>query len=526
MPIQVGAPIQIGVIVSLYTATGPSFEAQPYGFGHADLARVFQKAGYEVSAVIEPGAEKEPDLQKALQDLGLSERWVDGSDAAALANLDVIVSGSNPNMRDEVIAGITEAVRQGAAFLNLEAFGTVNPPYNKRIETLLGIRDGEFHWRSQPMPCEVVEPHPLLGDLRKGERFMIPGLDAWAGAVDGTPLLQPAAEVRDSGSGSADVCPLYVRSLGKGKVLNCQWRGDLAEAGAPITSEEFTVRCVAWLARPETPLPPLDAPTGDWAAAGGAPVKAGGAPVEAGRSRAYWRRTTVFSESFPTDIAPFPGDDPRYSDWLTGANSDNEFRVQSGVLRICGGQRQSDGSAVVTAQKLIGQSTFGKALRVTARMGGEPGPVGNWHVGLILGGVRVVYHLGYEGGALRIDRQTPWTRLTENLNVGFAPTPGYRPLQRIEVLAMPRDDGEYEFEVTLTERDRPPFMHSFALPASQVGSLSQVGFHRQSLGRAGEALFDDLRIEQIELPDAGALNAPRGDGQGPGRPPESQAKNP
>ena len=97
-------------------------------------------AGWEVHAIIDPGSEKEPDLLAALDKLGLAGKWISGADVDALAKIDVIVSGPNPNMRPEVVKGIIEAVRRGVGFFNIDAFGTLSG-FTDDIGALLGIRD-------------------------------------------------------------------------------------------------------------------------------------------------------------------------------------------------------------------------------------------------------------------------------------------------------------------------------------------------------------------------------------------------
>ncbi len=251
--------IKVGVIVSHFTATGPSFNPEPYGYAHAEVARIFLQAGHEVAAIIEPGTENDDALREVLKELELAGKWLHGTDIEALKGLDVIVSGSNQNMRAEVVAAIVDAVKSGVNFLNFDAFGTVSG-HNEHIEELLGIGEARSHWRAQPLPCEVVESHPLLMGLEKGAEFTVPGMDAWPGNVDGTPLLLPVEEIRNSTSPSGTVCPLYIRNLGNGKVLNCQWWGDIAETEAPISSNDFYLRCVRWLAKPDTELSPVRKP--------------------------------------------------------------------------------------------------------------------------------------------------------------------------------------------------------------------------------------------------------------------------
>jgi hypothetical protein len=253
--------IKVGVLVSCYSATGPScpvcFNGKPIGFGvDREITKVFRQPPYELYAVIEPDSQSNPEMQKVLDEMGLSARVVDGSNGRALRKLDVIVSFFNTNLRAEVISGVAEAVRHGGRLLVLNVFGARNPGLNEPLRLLLGLpKEGSYLYHYEEIPCQVLQAHPLLEELKEGSTVMLPGVNGWVGEVEGTPLIRSIVDCQDQshdlGSkglvASQMIYPLYVRHWGSGTVLsNTAWGN--ADGVPSFTSSQFVQRCVNWLA--------------------------------------------------------------------------------------------------------------------------------------------------------------------------------------------------------------------------------------------------------------------------------------
>jgi beta-lactamase regulating signal transducer with metallopeptidase domain len=249
------APPRVGVLFSHYTATGPSWIGTPYTHDRASrLSRILIDQGFDVYAVIDPGSEHEPGLVDMLTGMALTERIIDGSDPDALGCLDVVAMLGAPNLRDDVIAGITRAVERGVGLVTCSGCGGVNPgPEDEGLRALLGLSKPEFFWLHGTMVCPVVNAHPILGGLDAGDEMVVESLCGFAGELDGTPLLGAPFAM------DADFCPLLVRDLGEGRVVRVQWFS-MSQITARCTAEEFfegrmfswdelVGRCVNWAAR-------------------------------------------------------------------------------------------------------------------------------------------------------------------------------------------------------------------------------------------------------------------------------------
>ena len=256
--------IKVGVVVSYYTGRGPQRIGTYYGFGHADVAKAFMTPEYKLFAVIEPGTEELPPMPDVLEQYGLTNRLVDGTDVSALKTLDVIVCGPTPNVQNEMITALTKAVGEGTNFFNIGRFGSFNPGHTQQMTELLGIHDTGYLWyHHQAIRWKVVNEHPLVRELKLGyEVTQMPFINGWVGKNEGVVILQASSDGglpfrgfnRGRGLEVKDVNALYVYRLGKGPVVNLLfetvpgWSGVVVGADAPPTHDAFHRRCVNWLA--------------------------------------------------------------------------------------------------------------------------------------------------------------------------------------------------------------------------------------------------------------------------------------
>lgn len=214
------ARLKVGVVVSHFTATGPSWSGRPYGFGNMQLGGILAADfGYTTYGIIDPGTAAIKEVKNSLHKLGVGRRTIEANDVEALKKLDVIVMAMVHNAPDVMLQSITEAVRNGTGLVVLSATGVVTPgAENKAVQTLLGIADAKFHWRGANFPneCTVLKSHPVLVGLSPGDCLTVETLDGFSGTYEGEPLLGTAL------GDNSSFKPLFVRQLGKGRCVYYQ----------------------------------------------------------------------------------------------------------------------------------------------------------------------------------------------------------------------------------------------------------------------------------------------------------------
>jgi len=255
---------KVGVMFSHFTATAQLAKGltavNPHRRSHSYFApeivtRELRQSGFNVYAVVEPGTENLGALPSILEDSALSDRIINGGDATALGQLDVIVFWLTYGMVQEVADGVSQAIRAGLGCVRHGSAGNRFEGKNVAMAALTGMDNGEYFWGGNHTEylCAVLEPHPILGDLEVGDVVAVETLDGFTGIHWGRALLSSP-----DGTGS-DFCPLYVHEVGAGRVVSCQWL-ELPRVGPDAGPEEFISsrmnwrveflnRCLNWAAR-------------------------------------------------------------------------------------------------------------------------------------------------------------------------------------------------------------------------------------------------------------------------------------
>ncbi len=246
---------RVGVIFSHYSRTGPHWRATPYTYAEADLAaHNLIRAGFDVYAAVEPGTESLIDLPDMLRKHRLENRLVDLTSAADLAGLDCLLCYKAPNLREETLEAILDAVRAGMGFVGIDRIAGVAPTIDHpRLRELYGLEEPRFRWNFGFYHCEVLEVHPILGDLKPGDLCTLETLEGYKGhVIDGVPLLGAPKGVPYF----AGYCPLYVRTYGAGRIVIGQWSrwnspDALERAGGNYSPDHvqrahLMDRCVTW----------------------------------------------------------------------------------------------------------------------------------------------------------------------------------------------------------------------------------------------------------------------------------------
>ncbi|MCA9439683.1 MAG: hypothetical protein KC964_02675, partial [Candidatus Omnitrophica bacterium] len=236
---------KVGIILSLASATQSPGQENPACYGNT-----LMRCSYLLSrnpnlyAILDPGTRGVGQLHAFLKRFGLADRTIDGSNLEELAQLDVIWSAYNPNVPDVVAKAIVESVRGGVGFMNTN--GPLNAGKDETkiiLNSLYGIEETDYTFKPQSeVPCTVINPHPILGDLQRGDVFRIKVPTGVHGHVDGTVLLRAPSGF------DPYFAPLFTRTFGEGRVVVCQWRGDSSPTDT-IKYGDFLIRCLNWAAK-------------------------------------------------------------------------------------------------------------------------------------------------------------------------------------------------------------------------------------------------------------------------------------
>ncbi len=245
-----GHKLRVGFVVSLYTATGPSKLGRPYGYDHADIVEKLHDASVQLIPLIEPDSQDDEDMKKMI-----AEKFPDAKgevmradDLESLKSLDVMVAYRAPNIKDEVLAGLTKAVEEGVGLLWVGPVGVNNPGCTELLNNLIGLKEGQYGYAGQAQEVEVVgKEDPLMKDLTdEGKWRCAPnGVNGhFKDDVKALVKLQSTADMVfpfQKIDTDADFYLVYQAPLGKGLVIVCNWSGNPPE----VVNEEpnFYVRC-------------------------------------------------------------------------------------------------------------------------------------------------------------------------------------------------------------------------------------------------------------------------------------------
>ena len=242
---------RVGITISHYGATGPSWISRNYGYKQQRVDDVFQmldEANYDVYAVIEPQTELLGELPALLRSLRLQDKLVDVSDPQALGQLDAVFAFSPVNLHPNVLASLKEAISKGMGLVTVRDFATVTPGYDDDgVAAITGIRNGRHAWKGRTgRHCFVIGEHPILGDVPVGTRIEISHAEGgWTtdGAIEGgQSLIGAPNEFPETYS------TMYVRNLGAGRIVRFQW-AELNNPDVPFGQFGIYLRSINWAAK-------------------------------------------------------------------------------------------------------------------------------------------------------------------------------------------------------------------------------------------------------------------------------------
>ena len=246
-------PLQVGVLVSHFHSTGPHWTSKSYGYETTrKMINELDRDDFNLHAVIEPDTKHEESIRDLLALSVFSERIVDGSDANALGELDVLVIPRTPNTLPEVTGAILVAQGGGLSLIKSAAYGSVTPTFaDHYVNRLHGITQGAYFWFPKPSPAVVVKSHPILGNLQPGDSVLVKpnGIGGNLGNADVLVEMSPDFD-RGFGPGpTANAEPysqpvIFVSRVGAGRVLQTNWRKQKPSQ----LPDEFFSNAVRWIA--------------------------------------------------------------------------------------------------------------------------------------------------------------------------------------------------------------------------------------------------------------------------------------
>ncbi len=254
--------IRVGLLLSEFTAAGPHESDEPYALkdGYLDTFRALRDdPDIQVVPVIEPGTQDATDLAAALHAGFRGIAPIDASQKDQLLSLDVIACQRIWNESPQIVAGIDSAVRAGKGLLILSGFALQNPGIGTPpVDELNGLKQGVWEYCSIGADCQVLAPHPLLGNLKTADWLTLPvngecGVlaDRATGLVSVSNLedIHPVTS-RDPIPSNYAFYPVILNRLGSGRIVNCQftsWEPTPDDLQKP-TDGKFLIHCVDWLA--------------------------------------------------------------------------------------------------------------------------------------------------------------------------------------------------------------------------------------------------------------------------------------
>jgi hypothetical protein len=222
--------IKVGVTVSKWTADTNSPSAKPWGYGvQTRIIPELRAADIDFYPVIESGSQTDPALLQQLKTFFPNHPPIEGSNADALKQLDVLVAHEDWMVPAEFLAGVDQAVSDGLPLLNIGGMGWARPGLhgsNAPAQRLTGLLLAQGGYSDGMVECEILTDHPILGSLADRKTISLKPLGAYGVLPDdATPLIKvidPAA-VKTRGQPIDEISypyyPLYVSHLGNGKII-------------------------------------------------------------------------------------------------------------------------------------------------------------------------------------------------------------------------------------------------------------------------------------------------------------------
>jgi len=264
-PPQASRIYNVGILISEYSASGPSWMGKPYGVRDTFVVDALRDASIRRIPLIEPNTEKIPEIAEVIHSYFHDAAPLNVDDPAALKTLDVIVTANAVNVHDTTLASIQSAVESGVGLLRWECLGDITPGFaDPAVLKLAGMTRATFASTNTLTDCTVLATHPILGNLAKDQTVRLQASGVFGQLAPGAiPLITVAAQNQVSlytpnaafNRGDLVCYPLYIATLGNGNIVSFPTPAfrELPYRFTNAIGEKFTTKCVRWLAeRPAT----------------------------------------------------------------------------------------------------------------------------------------------------------------------------------------------------------------------------------------------------------------------------------
>jgi RNA polymerase sigma factor (sigma-70 family) len=270
-------PIRTGVMLSEFTATASHPGNETFDLGHQNIILQLTSPKLELFMIVNPGRQTVfgDTIRKIVHnDDG---HIILANDLAALRKLDVIVADHIWMVRPDELRAIHTAVEGGVGFLQQAGFAIFVPSYSREVMTMQGVAaNAQFYENRNYTRCTVASEHDLLRGLKVGQTVSVRHACGTVGQLQGvTPLLLPVgeapneadprwtdfvtrqtrlvraaedAEATQPSASKPTFCPLYLGSIGAGRMIACQWHNECPGELRLIAGGDFYLRCIQWLA--------------------------------------------------------------------------------------------------------------------------------------------------------------------------------------------------------------------------------------------------------------------------------------
>ena len=257
----------VGILISEYSASGPTWMNKPYGVRDTFVVDALRDSSIRRIPLVEPGTEKIPEIAEVIHKNFRDASPLNVDDPAALKSLDVIVTANAVNVHDTTLASIQSAVESGVGLLRWANLGDITPGFaDPTVLKLAGMTRAAYCETNSLTGCTVLLPHPILGNLAKNQTVRLQASGVLGELVPGAiPLIEIAnqseAHTYSPGipfdRGDLRCYPAYTATLGKGKIVSFPTPAfrELPYKFTNAIGEKFTVKCARWLAEKSTTQP-------------------------------------------------------------------------------------------------------------------------------------------------------------------------------------------------------------------------------------------------------------------------------
>ncbi|MEM9417932.1 MAG: sigma-70 family RNA polymerase sigma factor [Planctomycetota bacterium] len=253
---------EIGIFAGEYAKDSETAEDVEKRFAFAWHSRVADhvrdevEVPYELIAVIDPGTAEDKLIQRRMNTLGITSSIL-GTDADAIAELDVVLMTSTAELGEGQVQALLEAVRGGTGLLAIGWMPDGGTELLTEGETGYVVTFGAH-------PAELVIDHDIFPGFDVGDSFVVNPNGTVVNPSDVTPLLQLSAEetqrleegqrfdLHDFPDGFR-FTPLFVNEIGQGRVMYSATAGHMMGGRMPTPIMEATdggiiADGIAWLA--------------------------------------------------------------------------------------------------------------------------------------------------------------------------------------------------------------------------------------------------------------------------------------